>query len=236
MVPPEMGEPYITMVPNFDSDGNSIGGIRLPELRVPLGTYQGWNPRQAKYGAPEFMVPFEGSFWPFAITEAQRKKTNDPRPSIEARYPTKQVYVEKVGKAVKDLIQQGFMLEEDGKKYIEDAKNMAWPPEPINQFPFWQQEKRIKEPEAIKVDPKIYDTYVGQYEIEAGMVLEVIKKDNRLWAKVGEQKMELFPESATKYFTKAAPVRVTFIKDDRGKVIQVLVHTDRGEMRAKKIK
>ena len=51
MVPPEMGEPYITLVPNFDSDGNSIGGIRLPELQVPLGTYQGWNPRQAKYGA-----------------------------------------------------------------------------------------------------------------------------------------------------------------------------------------
>jgi hypothetical protein len=237
VVPPEMGEPYITMVPNFDSDGNSIGGIRLPGLRVPLGTYQGWNPRQAKYGAPEFMVPFVGSFWPFAITEAQGKKTNDPRPSIEARYPTKQVYVEKVGKAVKDLIQQGFMLEEDGEKYIEDAKNMSWPPEPINQFPFWQQEKRIEEPKAIKVDPKIYDAYVGQYEIEAGMVLEVIKEDNRLWAKVGEQKMELFPESETKYFIKAAPARMTFIKDDQGKVIQVLVHiTDRGDMRGKKIK
>jgi len=236
VVPPEMGEPYITLVPNFDSDGNSIGGIRLPELQVPLGTYQGWNPRQAKYGAPEFVVPFMGSFWPFAVTEAERKETGDPRPSIEARYPTKQDYVEKIGKAVKGLIRQGFMLEEDGKKYIEDAKNMAWPPKPINQFPFWQQEKRIEEPKAIKVDPKIYDAYVGQYEVEAGVVWEVIKEDNCLWAKLGEQKIELFPESETKYFIKEAPVRVTFIKDDRGAVIQLLAHTDRGDMRAKKIK
>jgi hypothetical protein len=237
VVPPEMGEPYITLVPNFDSDGNSIGGIRLPELRVPLGTYQGWNPRQAKYGAPEFLVPFLGSFWPFAITEAERKKNNDPRPSIEARYPSKKDYVGKVGKAVKDLIQQGFMLEEDGKKYIQDAKNMAWPPEPINQFPFWQQEKRIKEPKAIEVDPKIYDAYVGQYEIEAGAVITVIKENNSLFARVSEQqKFELFPESETKYFIKEAHVRVTFIKDEQGKVIQLLIHTDRGEMRAKKIK
>ena len=77
---------------------------------------------------------------------------------------------------------------------------------------------------------------MGQYEIETGMVLEVIKEDNRLWAKLGEQKMELFPESETKYFIKGAPVRVTFIKDDRGAVTQVLIHTDRGEMRGKKIK
>lgn len=236
-VPPEMGEPYITLVPDFDSDGNSIGGIRLPELQVPLGTYQGWNPRQAKYGAPEFLVPFEGSFWPFAITEAKRKETNDPRPSIEARYPTKQVYLEKVGNAVKALIQQGFMLEEDGKKYIEDAKNMAWPPEPISQFPFWQQEKRRKEPKAIKVDPKIYDAYVGQYEIEGVTDLTILKENNGLFVKIGEQQeFELFPESETKYFLKGLPARVTFIKDDRGKVIQLLVHTDRGEMRGKKIK
>ena len=45
VMPPEMGEPYVTMVPNFDEDGNGVGGIRLPELQVPLGTYQGWNPR-----------------------------------------------------------------------------------------------------------------------------------------------------------------------------------------------
>ena len=235
VVPPDMGKPYITLVPAFDSDGNSIGGIRLPELRVPLGTYQGWNPRQAKYGAPDFIVPFEGSFWPFAITEAERKKNHDPRPSIEARCPTKQVYLEKVGAAVKDLVQQGFLQEEDGKKYIEDAQNMAWPPEPIDLFPFWQQEKRIEEPIAIAVDPKIYDALVGQYDIE-GVIFNVTKEDDRLWGKGGGQTFELLPESETKYFSKEAPVRMTFLKDDQGIVIGVsILVTGQGELRGKKI-
>jgi hypothetical protein len=236
VVPPEMGKPYITLVPAFDSDGNSIGGIRLPELQVPLGTYQGWNPRQAKYGAPDFIVPFEGSFWPFAITEAERKKNHDPRPSIEARYSSKQVYLEKVSAAVKDLVQQGFLLEEDGKKYIEDAQNMAWPPEPIDLFPFWQQEKRIEEPIAIAVDPKIYDALVGQYDIEGRVVFEVTKEDDRLWGRGGGQKFELLPESETKYFSKEAPVRMTFLKDDQGAVIGVsILVTGQGELRGKKI-
>jgi hypothetical protein len=29
---------------------------------------------------------------------------------------------------------------------------------------------------------------------------------------------------------------ITFFKDDQGKVIQLLIHTERGEMKAKKIK
>lgn len=236
VVPPEMEEPYITLVPAFDSDGNSIGGIRLPELAVPLGTYQGWNPRQAKYGNPEYMVPCEGSFWPFAVTEAERIKSHDPRPSIEARYPTKQVYVEKVSAAVKDLVRQGFLLEEDGKKYIEDAQNMAWPPEPIDRFPFWQQEKKIELPKAIIVDPQIYDAYVGRYEIEAGLIFEVIKEADRLWGtKGGGQKFELLPESETKYFTNEAPIRLTFIKDSAGNVVKVSIDTGRGELIAWKI-
>jgi hypothetical protein len=230
-----MGKPYITLVPVFDSDGNSTAGIRLPELAVPLGTYQGWNPRQAKYGAPEYLVPFEGSFWPFALTEAERLKNGDPRPSIEARYPTKQVYVERVIAAVKDLIRQGFMLEEDGRKYIEDAQNTAWPPAPIDRFPFWQQEKKIKEPIAIKVDPQIYDAYVGQYEIEAGFIFEVTKEDDRLWGQGGGQRFELLPESETKYFSNQAPVRLTFIKDSAGNVVKISIDTGRGELIAGKI-
>jgi hypothetical protein len=182
------------------------------------------------------MVPFEGSFWPFAITEARRKKTGDSRPSIEARYQTQQVYVEKIIKAVKGLIQQGFLLEEDGKTYIENAKNMAWPPEPINQFPYWQQVKRIEEPKAIKVDPRTYDAYIGKYEIEEGEIIKVFKENNSLFVIIGEQeKYELLPESDSKYFIKGEAIRVSFLKNNQGKVIKLLIHMVRGDMSAVKI-
>lgn len=136
IVPPEMSEPYITLVPNFNDDGNGIGGIRLPELQIPLGTYQGWNPRRAEFGAPEYLGRFAGSLWKFANIEAERKQTSDPRPSIEARYPGKEIYVEKITKAVKDLISQGFLLKEDGEAYIDHAKRIIWPPRDIYPPPF----------------------------------------------------------------------------------------------------
>lgn len=236
VVPPAMGEPYKTLVPNFDSDGNSIGGIRLPELRVPLGTYQGWNPRQAKYGAPQYLARFEGSFWPFAVTEAEGKKTSDPRPSLEARYAAKEVYVEKVVKAVKDLIKEGFLLEEDGQKYIEEAQKIAWPPEPINFAPYWKQEG-MKERKAVKVDPKIYDDYVGQYKIQPGVIVYITKENGRLFFRVNrDQKLELFPESKTKYFIQEGDMELFFKKDNEGKVVKLIIHMRGAETPAPKIK
>jgi uncharacterized protein (DUF1778 family) len=78
------------------------------------------------------------SFWPFPLTEAERKAKNDPRPSIEARYPSQDAYVAKVAAEAADLEIQGFMLQEDVQAAIQRARNMVWPPVPTNLFPFWQ--------------------------------------------------------------------------------------------------
>ncbi|MCP4157114.1 MAG: hypothetical protein GY757_55900, partial [bacterium] len=137
-VPPVQGESFQTMVPAFDKDGNSIGGIRLPELSVPLGTYQGWNLWMEKYGtAGNYMARYDGSFWPLAFTEKERKEKNDPRSSIEKRYPSKKIYVKRIEEAVKKLMEEGFMLEEDALRYIKKARAMAWPPKMIDGPPFW---------------------------------------------------------------------------------------------------
>ena len=34
---------YGVLVPQVDADGNDIGGVRSLYVRVPLGTYTGWN-------------------------------------------------------------------------------------------------------------------------------------------------------------------------------------------------
>ncbi len=49
-VPPKHGPPYETRVPAPDADGNDRGGVRLVELRVPLGTHTGWNERAPETG------------------------------------------------------------------------------------------------------------------------------------------------------------------------------------------
>ena len=41
--PPALGAPYTILVPQVDAHGNERGGIRLPHVAVPLGTFTGWN-------------------------------------------------------------------------------------------------------------------------------------------------------------------------------------------------
>lgn len=60
IVPPELGEPYVTLIPAVDADGNEVAGIRLPDVAVPLGTYTGWNLRAAEFGAAGVLAGLDG--------------------------------------------------------------------------------------------------------------------------------------------------------------------------------
>ncbi len=138
VVPPVVGEPYVALVPGVDQDGNSLGGVRLPELLAPLGSYLGWNPRNAKFGDPDYFVRFEGSFLMFPVTDEQQKAEGDQRASLAARYPTKEAYVDAVQDACDDLVRQRFLLPESVAQYVDLAQKMVWPPQAIDNYPYWQ--------------------------------------------------------------------------------------------------
>jgi hypothetical protein len=143
IVPPRSGERYPTLVPAFDADGNGLGGIRLPELEVPLGTYQGWNPRATEFGSPNYLTRFDGFFNDTATTEIEREMAGDPRPSVDARYRNREAYVARVTEVARRLVADRILLEEDGDTYVEKAKQLAWPPAPTDTKPFWQLEPAI---------------------------------------------------------------------------------------------
>jgi hypothetical protein len=50
-------------------------------------------------------------------------KNNDPRPSVEERYPSASAYVDKVDKFAQELVRQRLMLEEDLSRQHEAAVN-----------------------------------------------------------------------------------------------------------------
>jgi hypothetical protein len=108
-------------VSQVDNDGNDIGGIRLPEESVPLGTYTGWAFRSERSGAPDTLVFYSGSYLPFAKTRAEREQAHDPRPSIEERYPSRADYLRGVEDAANKLAQPGYVLKDDVKRIVEDA-------------------------------------------------------------------------------------------------------------------
>jgi hypothetical protein len=122
-VPPQPnGTQYTTLVPQVDSDGNDIGGIRLPYLQVPLGTFTGWALLKQEFGGatPDICGQL-GQFIPFANTAAERLAASDPRPSIEERYPSQGEYVRAVGEAAASLVRQRFLLIEDHDRMVETA-------------------------------------------------------------------------------------------------------------------
>ncbi len=76
-----------------------------------------------------------------------------------------------------------------------------------------------KEPKAIKVDPKIYDTYVGQYEISPKAKITLYREKDHLMAILTNQPpFEVFPESETTFFWKIVPARFTIRRDKDNKV------------------
>ncbi|HEY5071178.1 MAG TPA: alpha/beta hydrolase domain-containing protein [Caulobacteraceae bacterium] len=122
-VPPGHGVPFATRVPAPDGDGNDKGGVRLVELRAPLGTHTGWNQRAPQTGFAWATARFDGSFLPFARTEAERLAAGDPRPSLAERYPTRAAFEAKAREAAARQVAAGFLLPEDVGRAV--AENLG---------------------------------------------------------------------------------------------------------------
>jgi hypothetical protein len=111
--PPREGPAFGTLVAAVDTDGNEVAGIALPEVRVPLAAYTGWNLRHPDIGGAEQLLYFAGATLPFAWSRREREAAGDPRPSVEERYASRQAYLEQVRRAALDLVAERHLLEED---------------------------------------------------------------------------------------------------------------------------
>jgi hypothetical protein len=120
--PKPAAKAYRTLVCKVDADGNEAGGVRLPDIAVPLATYTGWNEYKPPYPAGE-LADRDGSCLPLSIDRAARQTTGDPRPSIAERYKSGADYVAKVQEVVSALIKDRLLLVEDAERYIERARN-----------------------------------------------------------------------------------------------------------------
>jgi hypothetical protein len=92
-----------------------------------------------------------------------------------------------------------------------------------------------KERVAVAVDPKIYDAYVGEYELGAGDVFTIRRDGDKLRAQLtGQPNFQIFPESETNFFYKVVDAQLTFVKDAGGKVTEIILHQN-GDKTARKI-
>lgn len=86
----------------YDKDGNALGGLRMPMIAVPIASY-GIGRGALTEGCPE-TVPFS-------------------KAKLRQMYGNDAAYVKRYTKATEKLVRNGFLLEEDAKKLIRDAKS-----------------------------------------------------------------------------------------------------------------
>jgi hypothetical protein len=117
--PPKLGPPYTVLVPRVNRDGNDLGGIALPEVAVPLGTFTGWNYQLPVLPNLNYLAGLVGSFIPFARTAEERKKSGDARLSIAERYTDRDDFLEKVRASVETLVSRRLLRAEDATVIVE---------------------------------------------------------------------------------------------------------------------
>ncbi len=87
------------------------------------------------------------------------------------------------------------------------------------------------------VDPKIYGSYAGQYELFPDFILTITAEEGKLMGQAtGQPKLELFPESELRFFATSVPVELTFVRDASGQVTHLILRQGGQDRTAKKIK
>jgi CubicO group peptidase (beta-lactamase class C family) len=88
----------------------------------------------------------------------------------------------------------------------------------------------------IKLDPKIYEAYVGDYQGPRGRVFTITTENGRLMANdAGSPKIELFPFTETDFFLKVRKGELSFVKEKDGTVNEVVLHRDGQDETARRV-
>ena len=96
--------------------------------------------------------------------------------------------------------------------------------------------KRLEKP-PVTVDAKVFDTYVGEYELAPGFVMRVFREGNKFMTQAtGQPVIEIVAESETTFSPRTFPAKLTFVKDAEGKVNELRVDQGGRVTIAKRIK
>lgn len=102
----------VVQVPRRDADGNAVGGVRLPDIAVPLGVHGVQNEPSS------FSCSLVGAYLPFGRTEGE---ATDGRASLVERYGSEAGYQNRVRVAARASVASGFLLPMDAAVIVDAA-------------------------------------------------------------------------------------------------------------------
>ena len=96
--------------------------------------------------------------------------------------------------------------------------------------------RKLEKP-PVTVDTRVFDTYVGEYELRPGFIMRVFRDGEKFMTQAtGQSVVEIVAESETTFSPRTFPAKLTFIKDAEGKVTSLQLEQGGAQMVAKKIK
>ncbi|HMD97064.1 MAG TPA: serine hydrolase [Terriglobia bacterium] len=88
----------------------------------------------------------------------------------------------------------------------------------------------------VAVDPKLFDGYVGQYQLAPNFIMTITREGDGLFAQAtGQPKVQIFPQSDREYFYKVVDAQITFETDSNGRATSLALHQNGANMSAKRI-
>jgi D-alanyl-D-alanine carboxypeptidase len=83
----------------------------------------------------------------------------------------------------------------------------------------------ISERKAVKIDPKIFDGYVGSYQLAPAFVLKITREGDRFISQAaGQRQVEIFPEGDHDFFAKVVNAQITFVTNSQGRASELILH------------
>ncbi len=212
-------------------------GFHLLEPKYPLAHFEPAKKRVAIPLAPDVLDRYVGQYelTPTVFFNLRRdggklmaqltgQGYNEIFPESETNFFYKRVnaqitFVKDTGGKVQSLVLHQNGLDQTAKKISDE------PPEPP------------KERQAVKLDPKLYDAYVGEYQLASDKVFTIRRDGDRLMVRLtGQSFLEIFPESETNFFYKVVDAQITFVKDNQGRVTDLILHQNGQNLKATKTK
>lgn len=88
-----------------------------------------------------------------------------------------------------------------------------------------------------KMDPQVFDRYVGKYDLGNSREYVVSREGNRYFGQATKNpKRELFPASETRFFIPEIESQITFVNDEKGEVIELLYDQNEVQRHCKRVR
>ncbi|MFZ1055462.1 MAG: glyoxalase superfamily protein [Opitutaceae bacterium] len=100
--------------------------------------------------------------------------------------------------------------------------------------------RRLAEPEqpptVVPFDPEEFDKYVGYYQVNPNLVFAITRQGHRFFTQLtGQSKIEIFPESPTKFVAMAVGAQVVFVTNSEGTATELVLRQNGTEHHGQKV-